>query len=78
MVEVGEAAFDDPALAAQSCALARRRPWNLAREIASLDVLSQGRAAFGAGLGCQPEIEFGAFGENADAAARAAKLDEDP
>src|SRR5688500_14338629 len=31
--------------------LARRRPWKVARETASLDQLSNGRLIFGAGLG---------------------------
>jgi hypothetical protein len=44
-------------------ALPRRRPWKVARELASLDVLSGGRATFGAGLGSQPLEEYEAFGE---------------
>lgn len=39
-------------------ALARRRPWKLARETASLDVLSDGRLVVGAGLGSQAHEEF--------------------
>lgn len=56
--------------------LARRRPWKLARETASLDVLSGGRLVFGAGLGFPPYAEFGLFGEESDDIVRAEKLDE--
>jgi alkanesulfonate monooxygenase SsuD/methylene tetrahydromethanopterin reductase-like flavin-dependent oxidoreductase (luciferase family) len=55
--------------------LARRRPWKVARETASLDRLSGGRLIFGAGLGHRPE-EFGAFGEEESASKRATMLDE--
>jgi alkanesulfonate monooxygenase SsuD/methylene tetrahydromethanopterin reductase-like flavin-dependent oxidoreductase (luciferase family) len=54
----------------------RRRPWKLAREVASLDVLSQGRMVFGAGLGAPPDAEFEAYGEDADPIVRRGKLDE--
>jgi probable F420-dependent oxidoreductase len=55
--------------------VARRRPQVLAHEVATLDVLSQGRVVFGAGLGGS-ESEFGRFGEPTDAKVRAAMLDE--
>ena len=55
--------------------VARRRPQVLAQTVASLDVLSDGRVIFGAGLG-GAESEFGKFGEPTDAKVRAAKLDE--
>ena len=55
--------------------LARRRPWNVARETASLDYLSDGRLIFGAGLGWQRD-DFAAFGEEPDLKIRAEKLDE--
>ena len=56
-------------------ALARRRPWNVAREAAALDILSDGRLLFGAGLGSLDD-EFTRFGEDAGARVRADKLDE--
>ena len=55
--------------------LARRRPQVVANALASLDLLSAGRAIFGAGLGGVPE-EFTAFGDPGDAKKRAAMLDE--
>ena len=55
--------------------LARRRPQVVANALASLDLLSAGRAIFGAGLGGVAE-EFTAFGEPGDAKERAAMLDE--
>jgi alkanesulfonate monooxygenase SsuD/methylene tetrahydromethanopterin reductase-like flavin-dependent oxidoreductase (luciferase family) len=58
------------------CALPRRRPWVVARETASLDVLSNGRLVFGAGLGSLAEQEYAAFGEEPDNRARADRLDE--
>lgn len=56
--------------------LARRRPWKVARETASLDVLSGGRIVVGAGLGSQGPAEFAAFGDEADPRVRAERLDE--
>jgi len=56
--------------------LARRRPWKVAKEIVALDHLSGGRILFGAGLGEPAEVEFGNFGEDPSAGARARKLDE--
>ncbi len=55
--------------------LARRRPWQIARETAALDRLSHGRLIFGVGLGYQA-LDFEAFGEEADPRVRAEKLDE--
>jgi len=57
-------------------AIPRRRPWKLARETATLDVLSAGRLIVGAGLGSQAVEEYEAFGEDGDAKVRAEKLDE--
>ena len=55
--------------------LPRRRPHVLAAQIAALDVLSEGRVIFGAGLGGVPQ-EFEAFGEPTDERLRAQMLDE--
>jgi alkanesulfonate monooxygenase SsuD/methylene tetrahydromethanopterin reductase-like flavin-dependent oxidoreductase (luciferase family) len=55
--------------------VARRRPQVLAHEVATLDVLSQGRVIFGAGLGGSV-TEFSKFGEPTDAKVRAEMLDE--
>ena len=56
--------------------LARRRPWKLARETASLDHLSKGRLTLGVGLGDPADVEFTSLGENGEDRTRAAKLDE--
>jgi alkanesulfonate monooxygenase SsuD/methylene tetrahydromethanopterin reductase-like flavin-dependent oxidoreductase (luciferase family) len=57
-------------------AVARRRPWKLARETVSVDRLSKGRLILGVGLGADPDAEFAAFGEDPSARIRAEKLDE--
>jgi len=56
--------------------LARRRPWVLARQIATLDRLSEGRLVAGIGLGDDGWAEFSAFGEETDPVVRAEILDE--
>jgi alkanesulfonate monooxygenase SsuD/methylene tetrahydromethanopterin reductase-like flavin-dependent oxidoreductase (luciferase family) len=56
--------------------LARRRPWVLARQIATLDRLSKGRLTMGIGLGDDGWREFSAFGEEADPRRRAQVLNE--
>ncbi len=61
--------------------LARRRPWNVAREAAAVDQLSGGRMIFGAGLGdvgahVVRDASFTAFREELDARVRAEMLDE--
>ncbi|GAA5037465.1 alkanesulfonate monooxygenase SsuD/methylene tetrahydromethanopterin reductase-like flavin-dependent oxidoreductase (luciferase family) [Thermocatellispora tengchongensis] len=55
-------------------ALPRRRVQNVAKETATLDVLSGGRLVVGAGLGSM-DAEYAEFGEDPDLRARAAKLD---
>lgn len=56
-------------------ALPRYRPWRLAKTVATLDQISNGRMVFGAGLGSIP-AEYEAFGEDPAPRKRAARLDE--
>jgi luciferase-like monooxygenase len=56
--------------------VARRRPWKLAREVSTLDLLSGGRVILGVGLGAPAHGEFGLFGEPSDIRVRAELLDE--
>lgn len=56
--------------------LARRRPWQVAREVSTLDHLSSGRVIVGVGLGDPVEADFARFGEETDARVRAERLDE--
>jgi alkanesulfonate monooxygenase SsuD/methylene tetrahydromethanopterin reductase-like flavin-dependent oxidoreductase (luciferase family) len=63
-------------LGAMVTPLARRRPWDVARQVAVIDRLSGGRMIFGAGLGGDGRRELSAFGEERDPRARAALLDE--
>ena len=55
---------------------ARRRPHQLARQVATLDNLSGGRVVFAAGLGGPIEDEYGSFGETTDPAVLAERMDE--
>jgi alkanesulfonate monooxygenase SsuD/methylene tetrahydromethanopterin reductase-like flavin-dependent oxidoreductase (luciferase family) len=55
--------------------LPRYRPHVLANLLTTLDLLSNGRLIFGAGLGAIPQ-EFSAYGEDSEAKPRAIMLDE--
>ena len=55
--------------------VARRRPWKLAKEVTTLDLLSGGRVILGVGLGA-PDSEFSLFGEPTGTSHRAGLLDE--
>lgn len=56
--------------------LARRRPWRVAQEVATLDHLSGGRAVLGVGLGWPATEDFARFGDRSDEVLRAEMLDE--
>jgi alkanesulfonate monooxygenase SsuD/methylene tetrahydromethanopterin reductase-like flavin-dependent oxidoreductase (luciferase family) len=56
--------------------VSRRRPWVLARQTATLDLLSGGRLVLGVGIGSPAEGDFGRFGEETDPVRRAEMLDE--
>lgn len=56
--------------------VSRRRPWKLARETLTLDLLSNGRLTLSVGLGALDDLGFGAVGEATDRKTRAELLDE--
>ncbi|MGD8813387.1 MAG: LLM class flavin-dependent oxidoreductase [Anaerolineales bacterium] len=56
--------------------ITRRRPWKVAREIVTLDHLSNGRMVLGVGLGDFQRKEFSNFGEVSDPITRGEMLDE--
>jgi alkanesulfonate monooxygenase SsuD/methylene tetrahydromethanopterin reductase-like flavin-dependent oxidoreductase (luciferase family) len=56
--------------------VSRRRPWVLARQTVTLDLLASGRTVFGVGLGAPAHGDFGIFGEETGNRARAGMLDE--
>ncbi len=55
--------------------LSRRKPWELAGQVATLDRFSAGRTILGVGLGA-PDTGFAEFGEEVDRRIRAELLDE--
>src|SRR3954452_7904750 len=63
-------------LGAGGTPLSRRRPHVLAKQLVTLDHLSDGRAMLGAGLGEPPDADFADFGDEDDPRTRAAMLDE--
>jgi hypothetical protein len=56
--------------------VSRRRPWKLAREVATLDQLSNGRMILPVGLGALDDAGFTGVGETIDRKTRAQMLDE--
>ena len=56
--------------------VSRRRPHVLAKQVVTLDHLSNGRAMLGVGLGEPPDADFSDLGDEADPRMRAARLDE--
>lgn len=54
----------------------RRRPTTLAKQVTSLDHLSNGRAVLGVGLGEPPDLDFADLGDASDPRVRGAMLDE--
>ncbi|RJO73372.1 LLM class flavin-dependent oxidoreductase [Nocardia panacis] len=54
----------------------RRRPEELARQVATLDALTGGRVIFGAGLGGPIADEYASFGDSTDPVLLAERLDE--
>ena len=64
-------------IGAMITAVARRRwPWKLAKELATLDHLSDGRVTLGIGLGEPADLKFCNFGDDPSPKGRAERLDE--
>ena len=56
--------------------LPRRRPQEVAREVTTLDILSEGRFTLGVGLGGSSDNDYRKFGDDTDLKTRAERLDE--
>jgi len=56
--------------------LPRYQPWNVARQVASLDQLSDGRMILGVGLGGKESTDYQRFGMASDKTVLARRLDE--
>ena len=56
--------------------LPRRLPWQVAKETAVIDQLSNGRLILGVGIGGEVEVEFGKFGQETSLRILGEKLDE--
>ncbi len=56
--------------------LSRKQPWDVAKETATIDQLSNGRLTLGVGLGADPKEEFEPFGIEGNAKLRSEMLDE--
>jgi len=56
--------------------LPRSKPWNIARRVATLDNLSNGRMILGVGLGGEESVDYERFDELADPKILAEKVDE--
>ncbi len=56
--------------------LPRRLPWQVAREAAAIDQLSNGRLILGVGIGGETEVEYGRFGQKITPTVLGERLDE--
>src|SRR3989475_9702999 len=57
-------------------ALPRRLPWQVAREAAAIDQLSNGRLILGVSIGGETEVEYGRFGQKITPRVLGERLDE--
>lgn len=56
--------------------LPRRLPWQVARETAAIDQLSNGRLTLGVGIGGETDVEYSKFGQSGEPKILGEKLDE--
>ncbi len=56
--------------------LPRRLPWQVARETATIDQLSNGRLILGVGIGGEADVEYGKFGQKTPPKILGERLDE--